>query len=292
MTLQQLGYFAAACRHGNITRAAEECGVSQPSISAAIKNLEQEFGLCLVRRRQTGFTLTKEGAELRRLAEALLEHADNVEKTMHARGKNRPFLRLGIPPMAATALFPAIYGEFCAQNEDLTLYTQEMGREDLLKALDGDLLDMAFLPHTEDFSVEYIAIPVTRFETVCCVAKGHLLAHRERISPAELAGEPLVLFSDRFFQTERILACFADAGVEPRVLHRSSQLSTVEQFIAEGIAVGFLFRETADKNKQLVSIPLEPRLYTKISLVMRRDRFVSEGMQRFSDYIEKAFTNW
>ncbi len=291
MTLQQLNYFIAACRHGNISRAAEEFGVSQPSVSAAIKNLENEFGLCLIRRRQTGFTLTEEGAELRRLAEALLEHAQNVEQTMRARGKNRPFLRLGVPPMAASVLFPSIYGEFCAQNADITLFTQEMGREDLIKALDSDLLDMAFLPHTEGFSAEYSTIPVTRFETVCCVAKGHPLAERSTVSPLELAKEPLVLFPGSFFQTERILACFAEAGVEPRVLHYSSQLSTVEQLIAEGIAAGFLFRETAEKNKALVSVPLNPRVYTEISLVLRKDRFISEGMRRFADYIRKAFTN-
>lgn len=290
MTLQQLTYFAAACRHGNISRAAEECGVSQPSVSAAIKNLEQEFGLCLVRRRQTGFTLTEEGAELRRLAETLLEHAATVEETLRARGKNRPFLRLGIPPMAAAVLFPAIYGDFCAQNTELTLFTQELGREDLLKALDGDLLDMAFLPHIEGFSADYIAIPVTRFETVCCVAKDHPLARRAVLSPIDLAEEPLVLFPDSFFQTERILSCFAEAGVKPRILHRSSQLSTVEQLIADVIAAGFLFREVAEKNKELVSIPFTPRLYTDVSLVFRKDRFVSEGMERFADYIKKTFT--
>lgn len=290
MTLQQLAYFTAACRHGNITRAAEECGVSQPSVSAAIKNLEQEFGLCLVRRRQTGFTLTEEGTEFRRLAEALLEHAATVEETMRARGKNRPFLRLGVPPMAATVLFPAIYGEFCAQNADLTLFTRELGREDLLKALDSDLLDMAFLPHTEGFSADYNVIPVTRFETVCCVSESHPLAARAAVTPADLAGEPLVLFPESFFQTERILSCFAEAGVKPQILHRSSQLSTVEQFISEGIAAGFLFREAAEKNKELVSIPFAPRLFTNVSLVFRKDRFVGEGMERFAAYIEKTFT--
>lgn len=192
--------------------------------------------------------------------------------------------------MVASILFPTIYADFRAENPDIALFTREMGREDLLKALDGDLLDMAFLPHSEDFSSDYIALPVTRFETVCCFAAGHRPAGKESLTAEALAKEPLVLFSQGFFQTERIFAFFAEAAVEPRVLHTSSQLSTVEQFISEGIAAGFLFRQTAERNQALDFLSLEPRLYTDISLVMRRDRFISEGMRRFSDHIKKTFT--
>ncbi len=290
MTLQQLSYFVAACRHGNISHAAKEFGVSQPSVSAAIKNLENEFGLCLIRRRQTGFALTADGEDFKKMAEQLLEQAESVSRVMTERGKNRSFLRLGIPPMAASALFPTIYRTFYAQNSDMAFSTREMGREDLLKALDDDLLDLAFLPHTQGFSADYIAIPVTRFETFCCVAKNHPLSEKNVLSPRELSKTPLVLFSDGFLQTERILTCFSEVGVSPIILHRSSQLSTVEQFIAEGLAAGFLFRETAEKNKELVCIPFTPRLYTEISLVFKKDRIVSKGMARFIDHIEKAFT--
>lgn len=290
MTLQQLSYFVAACRHGNISHAAKEFGVSQPSVSAAIKNLENEFGLCLIRRRQTGFVLTLDGEDFKKMAERLLEQADSVSRVMTERGKKRSFIRLGIPPMAASVLFSTVYGTFCTQNPDIAFSTKELGREDLLKALDEDLLDLAFLPHTQSFSAEYTAIPVTRFETVCCTAKSHPFSGRAVLSPQDLIQTPLVLFSDGFFQTERILSCFSDAGVSPRILHRSSQLSTVEQFIAEGMAAGFLFRETAEKNKELACVPFSPGLYTEISLVFKKDRFVSEGMARFIDHIEKIFT--
>lgn len=290
MTLQQLKYFTVACRYRNISRAAEECGVSQPSVSAAIKNLEEEFGICLVRRRQTGFSLTEEGQDFRRLAESLLEHAKNVQDTMSARGKNRSLIRLGVPPMVASVLFPAIYGSFCASNPEVVLSTYEMGRDELLKALDDDRLDLAFLPHAEPFSSNYKSIPIACFETVCCVAKGHPLSKRDALSPLDLAKEPLVLFADGFFQNERVLSRFAEAEIEPRILHRFSQLSTVEQFICENLAVGFLFREAAEKNDGLDFVSLTPRLDTEVSLVFRNDRFVGEGMRKFIGFVEKAFT--
>lgn len=291
MTLQQLSYFVAACRHGNISHAAEEFGVSQPSVSAAIKNLENEFGLCLIRRRQTGFTLTADGEDFRKMAERLLEQAESVRWVMTARGKNRSFIRLGVPPMVASILLPALYGEFHAVHPEIEIQIREMGREDLLNALDRDLLDLAFLPHTEAFPSEYQAIPAGRYETVCCMAKEHPLAAKERITAADLAGVPLALFSKSFFHTERIHTFFRTAGIQPEVLHTTSQLSTVEQLIAEGVAVGFLFRELAERSSLFKGVALAPSLQTEVSLVLRRDRFVSEGMQRFADYIEKTFTN-
>ncbi|MBR6789975.1 MAG: LysR family transcriptional regulator [Oscillospiraceae bacterium] len=109
MTLQQLEYFVAACRYGNISRAAEDFDVSQPSISVAIKNLENEFGVQLIRRRQTGFTMTSDGEIMLKMAQSLLAHASGVSSTMQARGHSRNLVRLGMPPMASAILFPTIY---------------------------------------------------------------------------------------------------------------------------------------------------------------------------------------
>lgn len=291
MTLQQLNYFLAACRYGNISRAAEEFGISQPSVSAAIKNLENEFGLCLIRRRQTGFILTAEGEEFRKMAEGLLDQAESISRVMTERGRNRSFIRLGVPPMVASLLLPALYGTFRTSHPEMEIQSREMGRDDLLNALDRDLLDLAFLPHTEEFSPEYEAILAGRYEIVCCMAKDHPLAQKTQITPEDLSGVPLALFSKSFFHTERIHSFFRSAGIQPEVLHTTSQLSTVKQLIAEGVAVGFLFRELAEGTDAFQGIPLSPALHTEVSLVYRRDRFISEGMKRFMDYIEKSFTN-
>ncbi|MBR6793271.1 MAG: LysR family transcriptional regulator [Clostridia bacterium] len=291
MTLQQLNYFVVACQHGNISHAAEEFGVSQPSVSAAIKNLENEFGLCLIRRRQTGFILTPDGEEFKKMAERLLEQAESVSRVMTERGKNRPFIRLGVPPMVASILLPALYGEFHAVHPEIEIQMREMGREDLLNALDRDLLDLAFLPHAEAFSSEYQAIPAGRYEIVCCMAKDHPLAEKKQITSEDLAGVPLALFSKSFFRTERIHSFFHTAGIQPEVLHTTSQLSTVEQLITEGVAVGFLFRELMEQSGRFKGIPLSPPIHTDVSLVLRRDRFVSEGMREFMEYIENSFTN-
>ena len=289
MTFQQINYFITACRHGNISRAAEDFGISQPSISSAIKNLENEFGVLLIKRRQTGFVLTADGEAFRRLAETLVAHADSVQNVMRARGRDRRVIRLGMPPMASAVLFPEIYAGFCSGNPDIELVTQEAGREQLLQLFEDNLLDLAFLPHAEPFPEGFVSVPVKCFETVCCMSKDNPLATRECLTPKDLENEPLVLFARGFFQTGRVLKAFSQEGVKPQIMHTSSQLSTVQGLIAGGVATGFLFRELAELDSRIASVPLSPAFHTQISLVMRDDCYVTHAMQRFIDYIRTTY---
>ena len=95
MKLQQIQYFCAACRYGNITRAAGELHVSQPSISMAIRDLEKEFGLLLIQRNNKGFAMTKEGMYFYEKAEILLEQADELAQMMRDMGNQRKRINLG-----------------------------------------------------------------------------------------------------------------------------------------------------------------------------------------------------
>ena len=260
--------------------------MSQPSVSAAIKSLEGEFGVYLIRRRSVGFALTEEGEMLRELAQGLITHADRVTAAMAQRGNKRRTVRLGMPPMAGAILLPRIYAEFCAAHPEVELSTVESGRAGLLEQLDDSRLDLAFLAHTEEFDTQYKAAPVTQYETVCCVSPQHPLASESVVRIPQLADLPLVFFSKGFFQNERITALCAAAGVEPQVMHTSSQLSTVTQLIRSNIAAGFLFREVAAMETDIIGIPLNPPVHTNISLVWKKDRYLSDSARALIDYVK------
>ena len=83
MKLTQLEYFCVAARYHNITKAAKELFVTQPSISNAIRALEEEFGVNLFFRNNNKLTLTPEGELFYKSAEELLAHADSVESEFH-----------------------------------------------------------------------------------------------------------------------------------------------------------------------------------------------------------------
>ncbi len=289
MTLQQLHYFRSACRYKNISLTAQKINVSQPAISLAIKNLEKEFGCALITREKVGFSLTSEGQELLKLAEDLLDHAKDVESIMKDISGGVPSVTIGIPPMASALLLPEILIDLKKCDSDINILTREGGKDDLLQLLENNMIEMAFFPHSLSLPEQYSHITVKEFETVCCLSSEHPLSNQSEITPNQLDSEPLVLFSEGYFQNERIKEIFDAAGAVMSPLHRSSQLSTIEELVRNNIAVGFLFSELAERIPGICALSLVPPIKTQISLVWKKDRRLKPGMARFIKLIENIY---
>lgn len=286
MTLTQLRYFQAVCRFHSVTQASDFLHISQPSISSAIRDLEQEFGVVLFLRQYRGMSLTEEGLHFLELADSLLAHADQVRQAMADIGQKRRQFQLGIPPMIGSLLLPQIYYGFLRAHPEASVNIEEAGRKRLLQQLAEGQLDMAFLPHDQPFDSGYRAIPIQRLETVCCVSLLHPLVNRRSVAVEDLAGEPLVLFKNSFFQTESIMQRFAVAGIEPNVLLYTDQLSTVRKLVSRNIAVGFMFGRISDSIQDMVSIPLNPPMPVQVSLVWKSSGYLFSGMSHFIDYVQ------
>lgn len=290
MTLDQLRYFQAVCNCGSVIRAAKFLNISQPSVSNAISNLEEEFGTKLFTRQNRKMTLTKEGALLLERTNELLHSADNTIKTMKQLGDNR-VLNLGVPPMLSSLILPIIYGSFSKSHPDFKINIIEDDRSGLAKLLDENKINMAFLPHQADFDDNYKSVLLTELNNVCCVNKNHPLSKKASVNIEDLKNEPLALFKNSFFQTKRILERFAQSGYTPNVLLDTAQVSTMQNIVSEGLAVGFIFEFLLDNCANLVGIPLDPPMRTKVSLVWRRSEHLSGNMNHFikfiSDYSNK-----
>lgn len=285
MTITQLHYFQKACKLDNMSRAAEALHVSQPSVSAAIRELEAEFGLELLERRGRGFTLTQNGAAFLAETDRLLSHVDDFEASMSRLAQQSGPLLVGVPPMIGSLILPLIYtGEEYHRNPfDLSII--EAGRQELLQRLNTNELDMAFIPHDHPLPNHYAGIFIAKLETVCCMSRSHILANQDHLPIAALSGEPLVLFKNSFFHTERILARFETAGIKPQILLQSDQLSTIRKLIASNAAAGFLFREIAHALPEIAFLPLDPPMTTQVSLVWRSTCCLSAEHRRFIEYI-------
>lgn len=286
MTLDQLRYFRAVCKCDSVSQAAEILNISQPSVSNAVLHLEKEFGVTLFERRRKKLILTKEGQQMLNLAEDLLGRADDLQRTMKALSSDDKVLRLGVPPMVGSLVLPALFGEGFRKH-GLRIHIVEGDRTDLKGFLMDGQIDMAFLPHTDALGAGLQAELITVLENVCCVSKSHPLAKRKAINLRELAQEPLVLFKNSFFQTERILAEFSRLSCIPNVLLHTAQVSTVQNMVASNVGVGFMFAFLLKTVPDLVGIPLEPSMTTQVSLVWRENNPMTEVAEKMAGYMKK-----
>lgn len=288
MTLTQLKYFQTVCRFGNITQASDYLHISQPSVTAAIKDLEKEFKVTLFTRQHRGMTLTKEGSVFLEQADSLLEHADQVYQIMNDLGQGRRVLRIGIPPMIGALLLPCLYHDFFCYHPEIQVHVVEAGRHELTRLLMDNQLDVLFLSHQTPWGPEFKSVLVASLETVCCLPAGHRLAKRDYITVWDLAEEPLILFKTSFFHTETLMARFEEAGITPKILFHTNQLSTMGRLISDNLAIGFLFRQLAQSTRNAVSVPLQPPLPVQVSLVWKSGGYLFGSMNDLINYVKNT----
>ncbi|MBQ8873477.1 MAG: LysR family transcriptional regulator, partial [Clostridia bacterium] len=109
MKLLQMKYFQTVCKYGGITKAAEELFVSQPTISFCIKELEEEFGVKLFHRKHNRLQLTVEGSYFLDKVNYILQSVDTLASQMKDMGNNRNHVKLAVPAMISTFLFPQLF---------------------------------------------------------------------------------------------------------------------------------------------------------------------------------------
>lgn len=287
MNLNQLKYFVAVCEYGTVSGAAEWLHISQPSVSGAVKELEEEFGVKLFLRQHRGMVLTPEGERLCNMAKELLSRADKTENIMRDMGKQRKILRLGVPPMIGSVVLPKIYSEFMAENPDIHIEITESGQHDLIEKLSEGLLDMIFMPHENMLDKMFSSINIVNTEIVLCVCGENPLSNKKSITAKELEDISIVLFKDSFYHTEEVRNWFADGKVNPNIILQTAQLSTIQSLISNNVAAGFMFAPLVNEEKGFKPISAEPKMKINISIVWKKDSYFFSSMKKFREYVEK-----
>lgn len=221
LDLRLVKYFVAVAQAGNITRAAERLHISQPALSAAIKQLEQQLGVGLLQRSGRGFALTPAGELLLARGLALLEHAASVADDVRGRSRDDPSarLRLGLSPTARYGVAPSLLAACAAAAPSVMLYSSEDTTAALLRDVAHGRLDFAVVFCAPAAVPDGVQLELLRDEpAIVHLPADHRLAASPALSLADLADETILIAggreSDGF--TDRVLRGFADTGVTPR----------------------------------------------------------------------------
>ena len=278
MKLQQLAYFVETYKYQNMSIASRKLLVSQPSISAAIRELEQEFDTPLFHRQGKRLLPTKEGDTLYALSLQLFEQIDIISKTMKEMKRANNTIRLGIPPMIDALLLTPVLKTFMTQHPEVKLSIYEQGSSSLVKAFQSDVIDCAFITHIAPIAKELMFIPITNIEVVFCTHRAKRALGYPDLDIQSIAKLPLVLFNEDFLITQEAHKRFIDAGIAVNSLNAfyTDQLSTVENFIEHDIASGFLYRPIAEQMKDVTVLSCSPPLFIQSSLVWK------EGFQKYA----------
>lgn len=244
-TLRQLQFLIALRAQGSFVGAAEAVGVTQPTLSAGIKDLETALGAVLVERGRTGAVLTAAGTEAAERAARAVGEVEDMVRTVQTAGQ--PFsgvFRLGAIPTIAPFLLPRALPLMKRKFPKLRLHMREDLTSRLVEALRARTLDAALI--ALPYEAQGIATaPIAEDEFYLLCPDTHPLAKRNDLSPAHLEHEDVLLLEDGHCLREHALSA---CKLTPRRTSEmgATSLHTLVQMVAGGMGVTLLPKIAAD----------------------------------------------
>jgi LysR family hydrogen peroxide-inducible transcriptional activator len=243
MTLTELRYIVAVARERHFGRAAEACFVSQPTLSVAIKKLEEELDCKIFERGGSEVSVTPIGEEIVRQAQQVIEQAQGI-KEIAKRGKD-PLsgpLRLGVIYTIGPYLLPDLVKQAIERTPQMPLVLQENFTAKLLDMLRTGELDAAIM--AEPFPDTGLAVaPLYDEPFMVAVPKSHPLARRSTIPAEELKRETMLLlgtghcFRDHVLEVCPEYARFSSDAEGIRKSFEGSSLETIKYMVSSGMGI-------------------------------------------------------
>ncbi len=239
-TFRQLEYFVAVGEVGSIAAASERINVSPPSISTAISQLENEFGIELfIRRHAKGLALTPGGRRFFTAARALLEHAGSLHDVAGDISEQmRGPLTVGALVTIAPFVLPELRREFQDAHPEVDFRQEEADPTVLINMLRRAEIDVAItydldVPQDVDFE------PLLALPPHAILNPDSPLSKKKTLSLSDLADQPLILL-DLPLSREYFLSLFQAEGIRPHVAERTAHLPMVRTMVANGFGYGLL----------------------------------------------------
>jgi LysR family hydrogen peroxide-inducible transcriptional activator len=253
MTLTELKYIVAVARERHFGKAAEACYVSQPTLSVAVKKLEEELDIKLFERSANEVTVTPLGEEIVRQAQSVLEQAAAI-KEIAKRGKNplNGSLTLGVIYTISPYLLPDLVRQMIARTPEMPLMLQENFTVKLLDMLRTGEIDCAIL--AEPFPDAGLAVaPLYDEPFMAAIPSNHPLAKQTEVTSEQLKMETMLLlgsghcFRDHVLEVCPEFARFSTNSDGIRKSFEGSSLETIKHMVAAGMGVTLVPRLSVPK---------------------------------------------
>lgn len=288
MELRVLRYFLAVAREENITKAAGLLHISQPSLSRQLMQMEETLGVKLFKRSRHRVILTDEGRLLRRRAQEIVALADKAEKEL-AQGEDGVCgeISIGCGETKNMAYLSQMMVSFRQKYPEVAFEIYTAVADDVKEQIENGVLDFGLMLEPVEISrYHFIRLPLG--EKWCALMrKDSPLAEKEKITPSDLAGVPLMMVKRKSVRNE-LENWFGELYESLNIavtynLSYSNRSIMVENHV--GVA---LVHEFENNHESLCLRPLFPEIENKSVLVWKKNQVFSPAAMRFIDWIKNA----
>lgn len=277
MDTRLLKYFESIVRNKNITKAAQELHISQPSLSTQIKNFEHELGCKLLERTNREITLTEPGMILYKHAVLILQQLEKASKEIE------DVKEVGVGQISIGAIISSIdwlceiIPDFRDKYHHLPIKIKEMGPREIEEALIN--YDVHIGITSDCFNTDSLTFhPVFEEPLVLITPPDHKFKDQQEINFTDLNGEPLILYPEKYHIRQQIMTAFNQVEITPNITLEASKISSIVSLVSAGLGSALVFeknlKSSPKKNLNVIRVN-NPTLKRTIYTAIHKDRHLS-----------------
>lgn len=280
MTLQQLEYVLALDKTRHFVRAAEMCGVTQPTLSAMVQKLEDELDCRIFDRSTHPLVPTEVGQQIINQAQVVIYHVNQLKENVQMeKGVLKGNLNLAMIPTVAPYLLPHFISVFKEDYADITLKVTEMRTEDVIQKLQTAEIDMAILS-TPLNDPKILEVPLYYEKFVVYIAPSEPMYKNKEISSQEMPLENLWVLEEGHCLRNQVFN-FCNRKVHQSSVYEAGSIDTLVKIVDVNggytIIPELHVNLLSEKQKENLRELTKPEAIREISLIIRHD-YVREGM--------------
>lgn len=250
MKFELLRAYRAVMRYGNVTRAAEMIGATQPGVSRMLMQLEHQLGFKLFERIKGKLYPTPEGEQFYQEVEHTYKGIERLGDTAR-RIKNKEFgtVRICAMPALAIGFLPRVIATFNKAFPNINVVLTTDRSQQVIEQVRAGLCDIAIAMHAEpstDYSTEIIKVP-----KVCLLPLEHPLSDKTELTCADLSGLSLITTEQDSHHHQEMAELFHQAGVALNIAHETSMNASCCHYVANRLGVALVDPFSASSHKPL-----------------------------------------
>jgi len=289
MDIKQIEYFASIAETGSFSKAAEELYISQSSLSKQIIALEKELGVKLFDRSKRRISLTEAGKMFHKHALSFRKINQSLTADLNEYKKATPSLTIAAIPVTAQYGITSHVAQFKKTHPQINFSLEERQASTILSALNQHKYDLAFIRDYKIDSKLFSTLPIVADRLKVVVSGDHRFSKRKSISLAELSDENFIMFNKGTLIHELSMNACESAGFEPQVFYATLRAASIIDMVSSNSGVALMMEKVLDyyNRSDIVSIPLNDVIESKIVLAYPKDRKLSKPAKTFLNFMKK-----
>lgn len=285
MKLKGLVIFKAVCEEMSMTNAAKKFGMTQPSVSQIIKEIEAHYALKVFERESKKLYITEAGRTLLKYTNRLMEVHDEMESALESLLDKRE-VKIGVSPIVASDYLADCLYDFYKYRKELKIHSRSLDKIDMLNSIANGDIDFAFIDYYME-SKDLIVDKIYEDELLIICSKDHDFALKDSLTSSQLMGQEIWTYSKRHEIRSIIDDKLSKSKISLDIVSEIDSSNAIIKSVENGLGIAIISRSALDKNSPVFALKLSDIEMTySLYIAYKNSKILNEDTNECINYFK------